>query len=234
MELTCYGTGSTGNCYIADLNGVKIMLDAGVSLNKIPVNLNNLSLAFVSHDHKDHSLEALNLASKGVQVLRHKLNQGFVKTPLWLKFGVDKQELVDLFTFDVKHGDEYCAGLIIKTKTEQVLYITDFTVCKYSFSSIKFTDVILECNYDDESMEEALKKDNCFKYKRQFNTHMSTNGLIRYLSKLDLSNCNCIYLIHNSVGVGDPVKAATLISCKFNKKVGVCLQRGGIDYYGGC
>ena len=81
MEFTCLGTSSIGNCYLVKSGSSNILLDAGVPLNSVikVINLNNLSCAFISHEHKDHSKEMKNLEKRGVQIVYGGINQSWNK-----------------------------------------------------------------------------------------------------------------------------------------------------------
>lgn len=238
MKLTCYGSGSTGNSYLLETEGSKILLDAGIQLDKLSCNLNEIEFAFISHEHRDHSLETKNLASRGTPIISYSpsfhIHCGYLKN------------CAKVYTMSVKHGEVKCCGLIIKGVNECILYMTDFTVCVYDLSEFHFTQIIVECNYDDDIIDGILKKHivgklpnetikydaQGYKYLRQINTHMSTKGLINFLDKLSLDKCKCIYLCHFSPEVGEPILAASQINQRYKKQVGVCLQRGGIDFYG--
>lgn len=236
MKISCLASGSTGNCYLVNLGSSCLLLDVGIPIDSIvsKVNLNEVSVAFISHSHKDHSKSAENLALRGVKIIKGNLIRDFVKITPMAKFGAEFQ----VFCFPIEHGEEANSGIIIhNSATEEcLLYATDFNRCKYDIQaflntyipSAKFTNIIVECNY----LEELVDGKEDIKTKRQINTHMGLAGLQKFLNMLDLSECKEILLIHLSQEYGDPIVMASTIYSKYRIRTGVCKQWGGIDYYG--
>ena len=68
--LKCLATGSTGNCYLVNLGGGWVILDAGISVDNIvsEVNLNDVDFCFISKQHKEHSRSFDKLAFRGVKI----------------------------------------------------------------------------------------------------------------------------------------------------------------------
>ena len=223
--IKCLATGSTGNCYLVNLGGGSIILDAGISVDNIvaEVNLNDVDFAFISHQHKDHSRSFDKLVFRGVKCLNGFTNQEFIKSEKLSKFGGEYQ----IFQFPIEHGECNNNGIIIKYDEECILYLTDFSICKYNLHQFKFTQVLIECNY----LEEKINP-NDIKMKRQINTHMSLDGCIKFLKTLNLEKCKEIDLIHMSPTVGDSIVMGSRVYHEFKIKTGVCKQFGGIEYYG--
>lgn len=226
MEFKCLGTGSSGNCYLLNVGGSNILLDAGVQLSTIVknINLNFIGFAFISHSHKDHSLSAEKLKKRGIIPYTDENVEDFTR--------IRKIDLpnFEFYSFPVEHGDCHCAGLIIRNleTKECILYVTDFTVCKYDLSCFKFTSVIVECNY---IKEKVIDSDNFTRTKENIYRHMSLEGCTLFLSKLDLSRCNVIILTHFSDNYSDPIYMGSYINARFRKKVLCCRKLGGYDTY---
>lgn len=230
MKITSLGSGSTGNCYLVKQDGITYLLDAGVDFKKIVanINLNKLDFAFISHEHKDHSLNLEKLNLRGVKVLEGRNTQVFNKNEKFGQFCPN----TSIYTFPIDHGDCPNAGIIIKTENECLLYCTDFNVCKYDLSGFEFTHIIVECNYQEDLMQKAPKD---YKRLRQINTHMGFEGLKIFIKHLDLSSCEWILLVHLSTE-SELIDRDTLglkAKLEFHKKIGIAKQRGGIDWYGG-
>ena len=226
MTFKCLATGSSGNCYIITLDGFNFLLDAGISIEKIikAINLNNVDMCFISHEHKDHSKSVENLRKRHVSILEGKTIQEFTKIEKNGKF----KGKIQIFCFDVEHGDVKNAPIILKTEKECILYIIDFTICKYDLSDFKFTSVIVECNY----LTEKVKQDADFiRAKENIYRHQSLEGCKLFLSKLDLSKCTQIILTHFSDNYADPVFMGSVISNTFKIKTLTCKKYGGYDTY---
>ena len=234
MEIKCLASGSTGNCYIVHQEGVKYILDAGVHIRKIisNVNLNEIDFAFISHEHKDHSESLVNLQTKGVGTIYGKYVEEFKKMALTGKNGAN----IEIYLFPIIHGQRKDAvknaGIIVKTKNEALLYVTDFTLCRYTLKEFKLTHLMVECNYDDAKMKIATMN---YKRKSQIERHMSYNGLETFIDKaIDLTSVEEIYLIHLSTEAEliDKNIIALKAKLKFKKRIGICEQFGGINFYG--
>ena len=229
MDITCLGTGSaTGNCYLIKTDGSSIILDAGVSYNKILryFNMNDVSFAFISHNHNDHSKEMKKIVSAGVQVIDGGI------TDKWQKHKINKNFRGNCYTFGVKH-DTTCNGLIIETREDTILYLTDLKVCKPNLSMFQFTSLIIECNYvEDNVTQEMIDSDP--KIKRQINTHLGLKGLEILLDTLNLTKCKEIILIHQSTDTRlfDEYKVKMHIFGKYLIPTGIAQPRGGIDWIG--
>lgn len=226
VEVKCLATGSTGNCYILKQDGNTVILDAGCKWDKLIANqnLNEVSFAYISHIHKDHSLNYPNLKTRGVNVLDGASVKEVIKSQIKGKNGTN----MVVYRIPIHHGNVNNCALVIKTRSECVLYATDFNLCEYDLSLFKFTHILVECNF----LEEKVKGQADAKTQRQINTHMGLEGLKIFLDNLDLSQCQEIDLIHLSQQYGNDVIMGSSIYTRYKIKTGVCQQYGGIEYYG--
>jgi phosphoribosyl 1,2-cyclic phosphodiesterase len=218
---SCIASGSTGNCYLVNLGGGYIILDAGIPIQKIVqnVNLNDVLFACITHEHNDHKKSMADLKKRNVQVFYGGDN---IKTKL-TKF---KNHII--IQVPVSHGETINNAFVIQYKNECILYATDFNLCEYILSDFKFTRVIVECNFIDSYVE----KIDDFKTRRQINTHMSLDGLKIFLNKLNLESCEEIDLIHLSQSYGNEMIMGSSIYAKYKIPVCVCKQWGGVKSYG--
>ena len=220
-QFKCLATGSSGNCYLLDLGGGCIILDAGITIKKIldNVNLNDVIFTCISHQHNDHKSAMPDLLRKRVQVFYGGSNEK-------VKFNTCKGHKI--IQVPVAHGECINNAFVIKYKDECILYATDFTLCEYDLSEFRFTRVIVECNF----CEDLIPSEMDLKTKRQINTHMSLNGLKIFLDKLNLTGCKEIDLIHKSNQYGNAVVMGATIYSRYKIRTGVCKQFGGVAYYG--
>lgn len=226
-EVKCLATGSTGNCYILKIDDYTVILDAGCDWNKLiaNINLNAVDLAFISHEHKDHSLNLEKLLLRGVLCEDGMNTQEPIKSKIKAKNGTEFL----IFKIPVRHGDVNNCALIIKTNKECVLYVTDFNLCEYDLKPFKFTHVLVECNYLESLINKCTDK---VRRENNIDRHMGLEGTKIFLDSLDLSSCREIDLIHLSSTFGESIIMGSSIYSKYKIKTGVCKQYGGIDYYG--
>lgn len=225
-SVNCLASGSTGNCYLLNIDGNTIILDAGCSWNKLIANqnLNDVLFAYISHNHRDHSLNYEKLYLRGLNILGGTTNKEIVKNEIIAK---NKGKL-KVYRIPIEHGEEENCALIVQSENECVLYATDFNLCEYDLSTFKFTHILVECNF----LEEKVAGHEDVKTLRQINTHMGLDGLKIFLDSLDLSKCKEIDLIHLSQQYGNKEIMGSAIYSKYRIKTGVCEQYGGIEYYG--
>ncbi len=230
MQVTCLATGSSGNCYLVQCGNDYVILDAGIKIEKITssVNLNNVLFCFISHEHKDHSKSIDKLKARGIKVLYGK----YLTEPL----GPKQIGPIKIWTLPIEHGDCHNCALIIQYCQEFLLYATDFSICRWSLKKFKFTQILVECNYLEESIKDTLddkSNPNYSRAVRQINTHMGLNGTINFLKKQDLSKCKEIYLIHMSDTFGNGAVMGGLVYGTFKIPTFVCKKNGGVWSYGG-
>lgn len=218
MELVCFGSSSAGNCYWIELDRpdgqapVKILLEAGLSYGEIVKKataagkrLADIDAVIVSHDHKDHSRAAKELARRGFCIFG---NEHVCSSPLCLcEHKKVKVIAADTFIipFLVSHDADHTFGYVINSGKEQILFFTDCAFFTADLSNMHFDYVLAEANYDAQvihfAYEEAKKSGNAsevFRYERLIKSHMSLSGCIKHLQKMDLSGTKAIFLIHLS------------------------------------
>lgn len=231
MKITCLGSGSSGNCYIVNQEGINYLLDAGVDFKKIiaNINLNHLDFAFISHEHLDHSLNQSKLNLRRVKTIVGKSIDKFEKTAIT----GEKWDKIKIYAFPIKHGECKNAALIVQTQNECLLYATDFNICEYNLKQFNFTTIMVECNYDESLMKKAPKD---YKHLRQINTHMGFEGLKTFIDKaINIEPVQEIILIHLSTEAPLIDREILMLKAKAkfkNKRIGICKQYGGIDYGG--
>ena len=233
MLIKCLCSGSTGNCYLVNLGSNTILLDAGIkTLEELvkEININDIDLAFISHQHIDHNRLQEKLVLRGVCVVDGNLIQDFTEIALNSRFS----GLNSMYAFNVIHGKEEkdrvnCAGMIFQTENECLLYITDFNLCEWDLSDFEFTHVMVECNYIKAL---ALASNDYMRASENIYRHRELEGTINFLKTLNLSKCEEIILMHLSTSFSNPIIMGAKVYKEFGIKTGVCRKNGGIDYYG--
>lgn len=149
MMLKCLSQGSVGNCYVLNYNGEMLLLDAGIKKSDIikGVDYNVLGIrgAFITHCHTDHSKAVNDLKNMGIKVITP-----YTEDNPPVKYTVNPF-IVQIFP--LPHNGVRNYGFYIKIADRRILYITDCEYVPQSFRNVKPTDVIVECNYQDEYLD---------------------------------------------------------------------------------
>ena len=72
MKIKILGSSSSGNCYIIESSGKKIILELGINFKKLQqsldFNFDNVVCVCISHSHNDHSKYILEFAKLGIDI----------------------------------------------------------------------------------------------------------------------------------------------------------------------
>lgn len=186
MNYNIISTGSSGNAILLE-NG--ILFDCGVPFKKIEPYLKKIKLVFISHIHGDHlNPRTILKLHKLRPTIRFCVGE-FLYQEL-AGIGIDKRnidpvkhnKIYDYKIFKVSpfilFHDVFNYGLRIfdaKTK-EKIFYAVDTSTLTH-VSAKNYNCYLIEANYDEEILEENLKKDletSGFSYNaRVKDTHLS-------------------------------------------------------------
>lgn len=209
MNIKCIGSSSKGNSYIISDGYTTLLVECGVPFKKIQracgFKTSRIAACLITHEHKDHCLCVKEVIKRGIETL--------ATSGTWSELGIDplhtpyasiiksKEVMMtfgtfEIMAFDIQHdAAEPCGYLIYSNATnEKLLYLTDSYYCKYRFDDL--TDIMIECNYDDESL--IFGDDNISLRKRVLRSHMSLDNCVKFLKSNDIGRVGCIYLIHLS------------------------------------
>ncbi len=209
-------SGSTGNCTYISTENTQILIDAGVSCNKIAKSLAELNTNFdeidailVTHEHSDHT--------KGLATITKKYHIPVYTSPkTWksmeslniletckLYFTPNKEfEIGDfkIFPFSIPHDAIDPCGFSILAENKKITLATDIGhLTKEIVSYMEHSDILLlESNYDTETLK-------CGSYpyflKERIlgeNGHLSNDIASKAVSYLCKNGVNNIILAHLS------------------------------------
>ena len=204
MRFESLASSSAGNAYIVSDNDTRILIECGVSHNKLQklsgFALSEFKACLVSHEHKDHAKSALELISRGMEVYMSQgtaeaLEADAVKLIENMEqFNVGSLDIVPFTTF---HDAAEPLGFLIKSRVDGdvLAFATDTVNLRYKFPGL--TILAIEANYDKAILERCEKMPEKVRY-RIANAHMEIDTLCDYLRSLDLSQCREIHLLHLS------------------------------------
>lgn len=214
MEIEPIASGSTGNCYRISDGKTKILIEAGIPVNRIRegcgFRLSDISGCLISHEHGDHASHAKDLTRYGIDVYT---SQGTIEGTQGTRYELHgplvhpvkamqafKIRSLTILPFDVEHDANEPLGFLIKSEMtgEKLLFFTDTFYIKYRFTGVNI--IMAECNYN---MDQLLKNVDegitpVFRIQRLAKSHMSLETLEEMLQANDLSRLKQIYLLHLS------------------------------------
>ncbi len=206
MTFRSLASSSKGNAYMVSDGETTILLECGLTLPKLKkatgFTLSRCAACFVTHEHKDHSHAAGQLIKQGIPVF---MTEGTARA-----LDLPEAEILEarapvqigwlrVMAFRVWHDAKEPVGFLIDdTRTgERLLFAADTRNLDYT--PARLTYVAIECNYEDVLLERSERMPDALKTRIR-HTHMEVGDCIRYLKKLDLSSCLCVWLLHLSAG----------------------------------
>ena len=214
IDIKVIGSGSSGNCYLANINGTQLLLECGLPFKTIQKALNfklsSIEACLVTHEHIDHSKAVKDLLKNSIDVYATKgtfdaLN---VKSHRAISFLKDKEDTYCykffnrfcILPFQAIHDAQEPVSFYIQdihTK-ESLLFVTDTAYMPYKIPNV---DVLMvECNYVKNVINTNLKNEslNLILRNRIVKNHMSLETLLNALKQENLSNLKKIYILHLS------------------------------------
>lgn len=157
MIIHSINSGSSGNCYILEIDDSYILLDCGVSYKSIAQTINfqmsKVKGCLLTHEHGDHSKSANELIRRGIKVYTSKGTASKVNSSCSIVHKLTEFHIGDfsIIPFDVPHDAEEPFGYLIRhEKIGLLAFITDAMYCRYHFPGLRHA--LIEANYSDETM----------------------------------------------------------------------------------
>ncbi len=204
MRFDALASSSSGNAYIVSDRETRILLECGVSHQKLQklsgFSLSEFRACLVSHEHKDHAKSVGELISRGMDVYMSAGTaealeaDGVELIENMEQFNVGSLDIVPFATF---HDAKEPLGFLIKSRVDGdvLAFATDTVNLRYRFPGLNI--LAIEANYDKAILERCEKMPEKVRY-RISNAHMEIDTLCEYLRELDLSKCREIHLLHLS------------------------------------
>lgn len=231
MQLTVIGTGSTGNSYCLKHDNDTLLLDLGVTMDKIYKALNfNLSCVdgcVVSHFHNDHCRSVQAIANQFIPVMLSNETQKDlnITSPMLITKNNVTFKNWYITGFKLEHDSDNTGFLILHKPTNtKIAYITDTGYIKVNLSDIDI--LITECNFVDEIISEQEQDELKDRIRT---THMSLNRLSSYLRKIDVSRLKHIVLVHLSETNSDKNIIYDTLHKEFNCKIHLPIAKETVE-----
>ena len=207
LNINSIASGSSGNFYIVEDGNEKLLIECGVSINKIKQSmkfkLTDAIGCLVTHSHLDHSKESEKLFSSGIDVYMSKgtADKLNLKSHRLKIIKAHEQFNINdwsILPFDVHHDDPEPLNFLIQKGEEKLVYLTDTFYCKYKFNDLNY--IMIECNYSKKILDEniAAGKVPMIHRNRLLKSHFSLQNVKDFLKANDLSKVREIWLLHLS------------------------------------
>lgn len=210
MEIKVIASSSKGNCYLLDDGKTQILIEAGITFNKLirKVNISNISGVLVTHEHQDHAKAVIDLIRRGKRVYSAQetfdalgIEKNGLAKPI-VEYQLQMIKTFAIIPFPTQHDAAKPLGFLIKSlvTNEVVLFATDTYYVKNKFEGLNY--IMIECNYANDILE---KRDNISKKQkdRLYKSHFELENVKEFLRNQDLSQVKEIYLMHLSSGNSD-------------------------------
>lgn len=241
MNLKVINSNSAGNAYILEGKDTALLIECGVNFELIKkaigFNLMKIAACAITHEHKDHCKSVNAVAQNGIPIAASVGTfeaMGFDRSMQDHPLGHISSAVVGgwiIRSFNIDHDAAEPIGFIFQhNDCGKVLFVTDTYILKYDFG-IAFDHVIIEANYCEDLAEEWKRgKANHFIERRRLTNHMSYQTAMLTLSRLDLSRCKNIVLIHLSDGLTDEKRFKEDTENRFGIKTTVAAPDQSINF----
>lgn len=226
MKVCSLCSGSKGNCTFIDIDGTKLLIDAGMSckyitssLNQIGVNIAEIDYVFITHSHSDHvsSLKQVLKCSRAKfctsKLLLRSLKDDFINEDIVFFEEVYISDNFKVKALNSSHDAIDSKNYVIESGGKKVSIITDTGYVKQKyFSDYYNSDIILmESNHDIEMLNESSYPNYLKKRIYGDDGHLSNAQAGFYLTKLIGPKTEVVLLIHLSDENNDPTLALNTV-----------------------
>lgn len=235
MKIQVLASSSAANCYLISSDHSHILLEAGLPIRDaatrlLPLSISQLVAVFVSHAHGDHSRAAKDFNALGRPIIASKetlqalgIYAGIRLTPWEKTIPIGEFRLTG---FPLDHDCEGAMGVIVEeiTTGETLLFVNDTRTVKWDFQGYQFNRVMIECNHNRDVLIARADPGMI----RKASSHMELQTTKAVVSKLDLTRCRGIWLMHLSDGNSDQEVMRKEIAAATAVPVWICKKDGGI------
>ena len=220
IHFKCASSGSSGNCYSLNDDGKIFLLDAGIPLTGIKRLVKwvvrDISGCFISHEHLDHSLSSDKLKNMGIPVFEpYKGGSQSFKSNGW-----------QMKSFELPHDDVENRGIyLISPSGHRILYMTDFSFCKYTFTKLKVQTILIECNHMDDIDEGSNENKFCHVVRG----HSSLSTVCEFLRVNQTDELKTVILCHLSETNADESEMLRQVQAVVGNSVNVHIAKKGVE-----
>ncbi len=201
MEIKILASGSKGNCYYVSNGVTPLLIECGIPWaqiqRKLDFKTSEIRACLISHMHQDHCKAIKEMRKFGIDCYTPESIDLAKAVGSTIAFPVGTWRV---YAFDAVH-DIPCKGFLLVTGNgETLLYLTDSAYCKYRFSGLTLTHIMVAANYDADLLNESLAEGEVEvdRAHRIIHAHASLAQVKEMLAANDLSKVQGIWLLHLS------------------------------------
>ncbi len=226
FEFISMSSGSSGNCYYFESDGLAFLIDAGVGgrtlkkrLAEYGKSIENIRFILVTHNHIDHIRHLGSIADRySIPVYTSEIVHNSLLSNICTvgriiphRRVLEKESTFELFgikitCFDVPHDSDENLGYFIETGSSNITVVTDIgrvtesliTYCK------KSRNVIIESNYDHNMLENGRYPVYLINRIKGGNGHLSNEETAQAIKTFYHSELRNIFLCHLSLNNNTP------------------------------
>lgn len=164
----------------------------------------------------DHSKSASKLQKMGIPVFEpYKGGSQSFKSNGW-----------QMRSFELPHDDVENRGLYLKSPSgHRVLYMTDFSFCKYIFTKLKVQTILIECNHMDDIDEGSNENKFCHVIRG----HSSLSTVCEFLRVNQTDELKNVILCHLSSDNANPDVMKSEVQTVVGDSVNVYIAKKGVE-----
>lgn len=236
MKISVLGSGSSGNSTFIEVDGYKLLIDAGFSckkteekLKEIGEDLSKISSILITHEHMDH------IGGAGIIARKYDIPLFITKESYEAgknKIGSINENLLNFFDesfiledkikvipFDVMHDAARTVGFKLETQLNKKISVSTDIGCINNIIRENFKDVdamIIESNYDFNMLMNSSYPWNLKERVKSRNGHLSNNTCAKFLKEMQSQKLKKVFLAHVSKDSNKEILIKEAIEEEFN------------------
>ncbi len=214
MKYSLIASSSQGNCLLVIEKGTSILIDLGISLQRVEQELfqnqlifSNLDAILYTHDHSDHYIKYKQIDYSKVYALKDVFpDYQYNEVELFKEFKIKDLTITPIAT---SHDTAVSCGYFIKGEDSSLLYMTD--TGKFVKDNLKYiknpTYLLIESNHDISML---LKSNRSYQLKSRIQSqtgHLSNEDSAVAATSIVGPDTKEIVLCHMSQECNTPEKA---------------------------
>lgn len=208
-KLTVLGSSSKGNGYLLECGGQILIIEAGLSYEKVvlpAINWEHYRVVgcLASHSHGDHSKYVQEYIGRVVYVYGNADIEGVSPLVTKKKYYIGNFKVQCL---EVPHNVPCYSYIIDCPDGIRILFITDTSGFKYRVKGVHC--LMVEANYDEEVILDHAVQDQWSRSASE--NHLSIDQAIEVIKKHDTVDLQDIILLHLSDGNSDASKFQRMV-----------------------